>query len=644
MERCEDRLLLSLPSGHVLQLDGQNDVARVTSTSALNLAAPDNTFTIEGWFFVRSLGDNQNRRLISKSQEYGVGVIFNETSMDSLYFSVNNFFSPAQVVTVSGSTHLTIGWHHFAATVAESAGPGAYEQSIYLDGVRLSRRLNAPAVNLTANSLNVGAFDGAGSGPYSGYLDEVRLSDSVRYSGTSYEVPQNPFDNDPSTRALWHFDEAIGSMTFADASSNGLMLTGLNGAQTAIPPVPSNNPPIITSDGGGANATRNVDENSAAVTTVTATDPDSGTGLTYSITGGADAAKFTIEMSSGILTFVSPPNFEAPADVGTNNIYNVTVQVSDGVLVDAQAIAVTVINFNEAPVITSDGGGDTASVNVAENTTSVTTVTAIDPDADTMLTYSISGGADFDKFTIGSSSGVLTFVSAPDFEAPTDAGADNDYNVSVQVSDGTLTDTQAIEVMLMDINESPQLRGDYNVDGAVDAADYVVWRKTLGQTGIPAFSGADGDGDGDVTQADYIVWRANFGRTLPPLEARNSVAVVTLATASASVIGPAGNVPEQVDDSTALQLALADWATSYADHKAAGGNEWLEARRAVDQSPEYGPRLLAARQPHTKAGWNGAMPDQIDDDFHARSRGANWRELDDFFAELEVNKEVGALI
>ena len=53
---------------------------------------------------------------------------------------------------------------------------------------------------------------------------------------------------------------------------------------------------------------------------------------------------------------------------------------------------------NEAPVITSNGGGAAASINVAENNTAVTTVTATDVDAGQTLTYSISGGADAAKF------------------------------------------------------------------------------------------------------------------------------------------------------------------------------------------------------------------------------------------------------
>ena len=84
--------------------------------------------------------------------------------------------------------------------------------------------------------------------------------------------------------------------------------------------------------------------------------------------------------TTGALAFATAPNFEAPTDSGANNVYDVTVQVSDGNGgIDTQAIAVTVTNQNEVPTITSNGGGDTAAVSIAENTTAVTTVTATDP-------------------------------------------------------------------------------------------------------------------------------------------------------------------------------------------------------------------------------------------------------------------------
>src|SRR5262249_55748993 len=127
------------------------------------------------------------------------------------------------------------------------------------------------------------------------------------------------------------------------------------------------------------------------------------------------------------------------------------VQVSDGQLIDTQAIAVTVTNANEAPVITSGGAGATATASVVENATAVTTIAATDPDAGAVVTFSIAGGADAAKFAINPTTGALTFVTAPDFEAPTDADGNNVYEVIVKASDGSLSDTQTIAVTVSNV-------------------------------------------------------------------------------------------------------------------------------------------------------------------------------------------------
>jgi 3-keto-disaccharide hydrolase/Dockerin type I domain len=64
------------------------------------------------------------------------------------------------------------------------------------------------------------------------------------------------------------------------------------------------------------------------------------------------------------------------------------------------------------------------------------------------------------------------------------------------------------------IREGPP--GDYNADGVVDAADYVVWRQTLNQTVSLPGEGADGDLNGVVGATDYPIWASNFGRSLNP--------------------------------------------------------------------------------------------------------------------------------
>jgi uncharacterized delta-60 repeat protein len=63
------------------------------------------------------------------------------------------------------------------------------------------------------------------------------------------------------------------------------------------------------------------------------------------------------------------------------------------------------------------------------------------------------------------------------------------------------------------VSTPPTLVGDYNQNNVVDAGDFVLWRKTLGNA-VANYSGADGDGDGMVDQDDLAVWKANFGNTL----------------------------------------------------------------------------------------------------------------------------------
>jgi hypothetical protein len=56
------------------------------------------------------------------------------------------------------------------------------------------------------------------------------------------------------------------------------------------------------------------------------------------------------------------------------------------------------------------------------------------------------------------------------------------------------------------------LAGDYNGSGTVDAADYTLWRNSLGAVGgaLPA----DGNGNGSIDAGDYLVWRNNFGQSI----------------------------------------------------------------------------------------------------------------------------------
>lgn len=95
--------------------------------------------------------------------------------------------------------------------------------------------------------------------------------------------------------------------------------------------------PVFTSS-----ATTSVQENQTTVITVTATDASA---ITYSISGGDDGSKFTLNSSTGALSFTTAPDYEAPADTDTNNIYNLTVTATDASTNSTtQNISVTITN------------------------------------------------------------------------------------------------------------------------------------------------------------------------------------------------------------------------------------------------------------------------------------------------------------
>ena len=218
-----------------------------------------------------------------------------------------------------------------------------------------------------------------------------------------------------------------------------------------------------------------------------------------------------------------------PAGVTDVKLLRVAISAGDnhtGVRIVASSDTTDVFE-DSAPTITSNGGGNTAALSIAD-AAALTTVTATDPDAGQTLTYSISGGADGDKFAINAVTGALSFVTAPNFEAPTDAGGNNIYDVIVQASDGDGgIDTQAIAVSVNDVtgnttaieaNGSTHLTavGDhfflYDGGGSGPSLKYAGADYVAGQFGAWTPIGAEQTATGyevawKVTGADaYTVW------------------------------------------------------------------------------------------------------------------------------------------
>ncbi|MGE3159699.1 MAG: Ig-like domain-containing protein, partial [Xanthobacteraceae bacterium] len=144
---------------------------------------------------------------------------------------------------------------------------------------------------------------------------------------------------------------------------------------------------------------------------------------------------------NGTVSFTPALNFNGAA--------NFTYTVTDGGLTSAPAtVTINIAAVNDAPVITSDGGGDTAAKSVPEHSTLVTILAATDPDIAQTLTYSITA-APSGIFQLRNGN-ELHFITAPDWETLSVFR----YTVTVQVSDGNGgTDTQTISVNVTDVRE-----------------------------------------------------------------------------------------------------------------------------------------------------------------------------------------------
>ena len=246
--------------------------------------------------------------------------------------------------------------------------------------------------------------------------------------------------------ALFTIDANTGALAFAaardyetQAHSYAVQVTASDGTTPTVQDITVNltdvndNAPVITSA-----STFSVAENTTAVGTVTATDADGPT-VTFEITGGADAALFTIDANTGALAFAAARDYETQA-----HSYAVQVTASDGTTPTVQDITVNLTDVNDnAPVITS-----ASTFSVAENTTAVGTVTATDADGPT-VTFEITGGADAALFTIDANTGALAFAAARDYETQA-----HSYAVQVTASDGTTPTVQDITVNLTDVNDN----------------------------------------------------------------------------------------------------------------------------------------------------------------------------------------------
>ncbi|WP_210529500.1 N,N-dimethylformamidase beta subunit family domain-containing protein [Rubellimicrobium arenae] len=298
-------------------------------------------------------------------------------------------------------------------------------------------------------------------------------------------------------------------------------------------PTAPNSPPVF------ATGDFTVAENSFAVGTVQATDANSDA-LTYAIAGGADAALFNLNASTGALTFKVPPNFEAPGDVGADNIYDLRLSVTDGLSAAVFTnVQVRVTDVNDAPVALV-----LSNATVSEAATAGQVVGALmgtDPDSGDTLTYRLvdsEGG----RFVLSGNQLVVAVGAALNREAAAS------YSVTVRVTDadGASLD-KSFGIELIDVDEFDVTKP---VDGNT-AANVVNVGAAAGTTvGITALAS---DGDATTNTITYSLTDDAGGRFV----VNPTSGVVTVATgASFSTSTPSHQIivmATSADGSTASE-------------------------------------------------------------------------------------------
>ncbi len=289
------------------------------------------------------------------------GAFDDESLLDPFNATTSGTLTEAQTGTITNSSHPLTNGPFGAVTTLQGFFPGN------LTDLGIATALGKWS---SGNGTNVAVLDPGVLSASSGrvvlladvnfYADQLNSADNKKlllnalasmipassvtlsFAGTANEM--QPISVSVKGDATVEGDEIFRVLLGQLSGTNDVTIVKGTGLGTILNDDGGANRPVITSDGGGVTGTKSVSENSTTVTTVTATDADlPADTLTYAISGGADAAKFAIASGTGVLTFKAAPDFENPSDSDHNNVYQVTVTVTDSIgQFDSQALSVSV--------------------------------------------------------------------------------------------------------------------------------------------------------------------------------------------------------------------------------------------------------------------------------------------------------------
>jgi hypothetical protein len=426
-----------------------------------------------------------------------------------------------------------------AKTLNEDATLGVTLSATDIDNGSLTYSITSATTELGASisgtTLTIAPqanFNGAGS--ISVQVSDGALSDSTSFNVTVDAVNDAPVIgtitaktlNEDATLdvALSATDIDSGSLTYSITSATTELGASISGTTLTVAPQANFNGAgsitVQVSDGALSDSTsfnvtvdavndapvisivtaKTLNEDTTLNVTLSATDAD-GDSLTYSISSAT--AELSASISGTTLTIAPQANYN-----GTGSI---TVQVSDGVLTDSTSFNVSVGVINDAPVLTA-----ISAKTLNEDSTLNVTVSATDADGDS-LTYSITSAT----AELGASISGATLTIAPQ------ANYSGAGSITVQVSDGALSDSTSFNVTVDPVNDAP-------VISAITA-------KTLNEDSTLNVTVSATDADGDSL---------TYSITSATTELGASISGTTLTIAPQANYSGAGNITVQVSDGT----------------------------------------------------------------------------------------------
>lgn len=230
--------------------------------------------------------------------------------------------------------------------------------------------------------------------------------------------------------------------------------------------------------------------NGTVVGSVSASDPDSGDVLTWSIVSGTPISPFVIDSVTGLMTVAN----SAALDFESVTAVTLTVQVTDTAgLSDVVSFTVSLLDVNEQPTGIGMTGGT-----VAENSaagTPVAQLTGMDPDAGDVLTWSLINDAG-GRFVINSLTGQITVAAGASLNFEVNAN----HLITARVTDsaGLLLD-QSFGISVTNLNEPPIATGE----------SFTTSQLTTLLRGPGTLLANDLDDDGDPLQAVLVTATSN---------------------------------------------------------------------------------------------------------------------------------------